>query len=138
MSMQEKALGVVVASMAGFFTNEASKQFIGVDLSTVVGAVLGATAAVAWDETKRAHGRTYALAFATVVTACLLTGFLPKFLGWEWTSKEGAEASVAGIGAVVLYFFMPEAGKKIGTMVRNFKLSDVLPRRRRNQDDDYP
>lgn len=132
--MHEKAIGIFIATFAGFFTNEFTKIYIGVDLSTVVGAVLGTAAAVGYDTTDRAHGRTYALAFSSTITACLLTGFVPKLMGWEWTAQEGAEAGVAGVAALILYYFMPPAGKRLGEIVKAFKLSDVLPRRRRDED----
>lgn len=123
-------LTAVTLTLAGtvlptLFTNDLTTPVVGVQVTTVAGAVLGTYAAIGYDEESRPRGRLFTLALSTVILASGLVGVAPKWLGWEWTSG-GVEGGLALLASVVIYYLLPPAIKRGVELVRSFRFSDLL------------
>ena len=128
----DKFLGLTLAAaapLAAMFSNDLTNPVVGVGLTTIAGAIFGTYAAIGYDETVRPRGRLFVLATSTVIIASALVGFVPRLMGWEWSSG-GAEAALACAVAFGFYHLFPPALKRIGELIREFKLTDLLPWRK--------
>lgn len=128
----DKLLAAVLATAASgapaLATNDLTTPVLAVQLTTVAGAILGTYAAIAYDEVPRPRGKLFALAIATTILASALVGWLPKMLGWTWST--GTEGALAALGAVAVYVLLPPAIVRGRELVRDFSLSDLLPGRK--------
>lgn len=128
--MDRLMAGVVslVALIPPFFTNDLTTPILGVGVSTVAGAVCGTYAALGFDESSAAkpRGRIFTLATATVITASMMVGVVPKMFGFEWDSSK-VEGGLAGLMAWGVYYLLPIGIKRAGELLASIKLSDIIP-----------
>ena len=136
------AMGASLAPLAAtFLSNDLSAPVLGVQLTTVAGAILGTYAAIAYDTRMVPRGRLLALAPSTVILASAAVGTVPHAFGWTWSSG-GTESALAVLAALVIYYALPPAIKRVGELIAEFKLTDYLPAKWRRdsawQDPGYP
>lgn len=137
MSAVDKVAALSLSGLApllpAIFTNDLTTPVLGVGVTTVVGATLGAAAALGYDDEKPPRGRMFARTLATVIIASLLVGAIPRWLGWTWSSGP-AEAALCGLASVFVYFLLPQAIQRGREMIRDMKLSDFIPWMRKRAD----
>lgn len=132
MAMADKIAGLALSAGAlapGLFSNDLTTPIIGVGVTTVGGAILGTYAAIGYDDAKRPRGKLFVLATSTVIIGAALSGVVPKWMGWSWSSG-GTEAGAAALFAFVAFYALPPAIKRSREIIRDFKVSDLLPWRK--------
>lgn len=132
MAVADKIAGVALSLGAlapGLFNNNLTTPIIGVVVTTVAGSILGTYAAIGYDDARRPRGQLFLLASSTVIVGAAAAGVVPKFMGWAWSSG-GTEAGAAALFAFAAYYALPPAIKRSVQLIREFKLSDLLPWRK--------
>jgi hypothetical protein len=132
MAVADKVAGVALSAGAllpSLLTNDLTTPVIGVVVTTVAGSILGTYAAIGYDDARRPRGQLFLLASSTVIVGAAAAGVVPKFMGWAWSSG-GTEAGAAALFAFTAYYALPPAIKRAVQLIREFKLSDLLPWRK--------
>lgn len=120
----------------GMLSNDLTTPVIGVGVTTVAGAVLGTYAAIGYDENRKPNGRVFTLAICTVIIASLAAGVVPKWFGLAWANA-GTEAGLAGLYALICYYFLPPAITRGRELIASFTIADLF-RFRKPQEPQYP
>lgn len=121
------AIGATVAPLLpALLNNDLSTPVLGVQMTTVMGALLGTFAAIGYDPRSMPRGKLIMLAPSTVIIAAAAVGVFPRWLGWTWASGN-VEAGLGALAAVVIYYLLPPAIKRAGELIAEFKLTDYLP-----------
>lgn len=127
MDMTDRIAAIAIsfgATIASMMTNDITTPIIGVGVATVVGSVMGGLAAIGWDQSKGPRGQALVTFMSAVVTSCFLVGFVPKAIGWHW-STGGTESALAGATSIGLYFFLPPVIKRAKELIAGFRIGDI-------------
>lgn len=123
LDMQVLAIGGAASVGAGMF-NAISVPFIGVPLTVIGMAALGAYLSTAYGKTEPVKKKLYFLVAANIFLACVAVAVIPRWLGWEWYDSK-IEAPLAGFFAFAARFWVPPLIELLPELIKKFfKLGD--------------
>lgn len=96
-----KFIGTGLAAFAGAAVNSWSIPLVGVSLTSIGLAGLGAYLSFGYGTPEKNRRKLYTMAFTNAFLAVIGVAILPKWLGWEWASQrlEGPLCAAFAFGA---------------------------------------